>query len=148
MHLYYINMANSSNRDLLMKKQLENNDINYKRIEAINGLDGRIVASCCILTNNFLGKIRSDQLKGKRPNIPLDFIKREIGCLASHLKAIKTAYNNNLDEVIITEDDVDISILQNVYPRLISLCKQNLEWDVLTNYIVLVWKCINDMLMI
>ena len=135
MHLYYINMANSSDRDTLMKEQLEKkDDIKYKRIEAINGIDGRMVASCCILTNNFLGKIKIDQLQGRRPIIPMDFIKKEIGCLCSHLKAIKTAYDDKLDEVIITEDDVDISILYNVYPRLVSLCKQNLEWDVLQLY--------------
>ena len=34
--------------------------------------------------------------------------KYEIACVLSHVKAIQTAYDNGLDEVLILEDDIYI----------------------------------------
>lgn len=78
---YYINLERSKDRREAMEKRFAN----LKRVE---GVDGRNL------------------------NIPKEILSRckmnvfQIGCLQSHLKAIKTAYDNGDKEALIMEDDI------------------------------------------
>ena len=135
MYLYYINLDNAHERGGIMKKQLNPNlNIQYKRIAAIIG-ESPSIFTWCTLPPSFLKNIHRDQQLGRRPKLPLICIQREIGCLVSHLKAIKTAYDDQLEEVIITEDDIDLTILKSTYEKLISISQQyKNDFDVLQLY--------------
>jgi GR25 family glycosyltransferase involved in LPS biosynthesis len=74
------------------------NILNYKRIPAIDGKKIKNTLHDTIdgitFTNNYV-----------------DLIHNEVGCLLSHLKAIKTAYDNGLDQVLILEDDCSLDLM-------------------------------------
>lgn len=107
LNIYYINLNRSPERNKNMIEQLKYIDgIKYKRIEAIDGQD-----------NNAIKNI----IRVPKRNYTT---KSELGAFASHLKAIRTAYNNNLQEVFILEDDLNLSILQDTIDKLKEL------WDV------------------
>lgn len=83
---YYINLDRSKDRREAMEKKFSN----LKRIEGVDG---------------------------KKLNVPNEILKKckmnlgEIGCLQSHLKAIKTAYDNGDEEALIMEDDIMIDFI-------------------------------------
>ena len=78
---YYINLERSKDRRGAMEKRFAN----LKRVE---GVDGR---------NLYIPK---EILSSCKMNV------FQIGCLQSHLKAIKTAYDNGDEEALIMEDDI------------------------------------------
>ncbi len=86
--IYYINLERCKERNTYMKKQFKDYGIKqWKRIQAVDGdTDSSVVYS-----NDFKG-----------------LTKGEIGCTLSHLRAIKQAYDNNLQYVLIIEDDVTL----------------------------------------
>ena len=88
--IYYINLNRSETRKKFMEYQFNNLKINYKRIEAIDGnnINVRYKNLCRHKGNNY-----------------------EIACTLSHLKAIKQAYNDNIDNVLICEDDINFSLI-------------------------------------
>ena len=95
MHIYYINLHNSVDRNNIMKQQLQN--YNHKRIEAYNG-------------NNYMNYIKVNKNPYNKPTTN--------ACIASHLYAIKTAYDDGLEEVMIIEDDINLEILHQTFEEL------------------------------
>lgn len=95
-NLYYINLDRSIERNDNMIKQLKDiKEINYSRIKAIDGnIEGEVESILKIPEHNKISRSC-------------------LGCTSSHLKAIKKAHNEGLDEVIIIEDDIDLTILRN-----------------------------------
>ena len=91
--LFYINMDKNIYRKNYMENQLNNIDVKFHRIKGVNGHN---------IKNQKIDYI--DGIKFK--NFFNDLSNGEIGCTLSHLKAIKTAYDYNLDIAIICEDDV------------------------------------------
>ena len=97
--VYYINLDRSPQRKKFMEHQFDRYNItNYKRIA---GIDGKQLNN--ILKDNINGTIFTNNYH--------DLTKNEVGCLLSHLKAIKTAYDNNLDQVLILEDDCSLDLM-------------------------------------
>ena len=91
--LFYINMDKNLDRKYYMEKQLNNIDVKFHRIKGVDGYN--------------IKNMKNDYIDGiKFKNFFNDMLKGEIGCTLSHLKAIKTAYDYNLDIAIICEDDV------------------------------------------
>lgn len=94
--ILYINLDRSESRRQKIENQLQAFDeIKYERISAVDG--------------SKQGEIESVM------KIPITNTTKNgnaLGCTASHLKAIKHAYESKLNEVIILEDDVDITILK------------------------------------
>lgn len=102
--IFYINLDRSISRKEKMENQLQSFDeINYERIPAVDG--------------NIQGEIESIMKIPENNTVP----KNALGCTSSHLKAIKYAYESNLSEVIILEDDIDISILKKTIYKLKEL---------------------------
>lgn len=83
--IYYINLDRSIKRNKFMKKQFDIFDI--KDVTRVSAIDGNK------LNNNYFIN-----------NYP-DMSKSEIGCTLSHIKAIRTAYENNQEYAVIMEDD-------------------------------------------
>ena len=88
--LFYINMGKNLDRKKYMEDQLKNIDVNFHRIK---GLDGSNIEN---------GEIDSVNFKNN-----FNLSNSALGCTLSHLKAVKTAYDYNLDIAIICEDDVN-----------------------------------------
>jgi len=80
--IYYINL----DRNLKRKEYMENNYQNLTRISAIDG-------------NSF----NFEEKNGLN--------KYEIGCIQSHLKAIKRAYDDGCNEALIMEDDMMLEFI-------------------------------------
>ena len=86
----YINMDRSKGRNKRVLKELSSVSQNITRVPAIDGSNAK--------AQNVL--IISDYT---------DLTPGEIGCTASHLKAIRFAYNMKWDRVLICEDDVSFA---------------------------------------
>ena len=96
--IYYINLNRSQDRNNLMINQFDNiKNVKYKRISAIDGKNDTLEKYSHLDSNRYLNK------------------KTVLACLLSHLTAIKQAYENNLKQVIILEDDIDLTIYKEVY---------------------------------
>ena len=114
--IYAINMKKSIDRRKNLKKQFDK--FNIKNYKFINAIDGSKITTI----NNLQRKpaknyttVNKSKLLSYKAGDTLFKIKEpdyasnsEVGCTLSHLKAIETAYNDNLDKVIIVEDDIDL----------------------------------------
>jgi GR25 family glycosyltransferase involved in LPS biosynthesis len=91
--IYYLNLDGQPERKLYMEKQFEYWQIeNYTRISAYDGRNDDL----------------SDIIKGKYPDL---MSSGEIGCVTSHLKAIKHWYDtSDSPYAIIMEDDCNLDI--------------------------------------
>ena len=95
MHIYYINLAKCVDRNTLMINQLQK--YNYKRIEAYNG-------------ENYMEYVKINPHPDNKPTTN--------ACITSHLLAIKTAYDDGLEEVLVIEDDINLEILDQTWEEL------------------------------
>lgn len=112
--IYAINMKQSKARRNNLQKQFDKYNIkNYKFINAIDGSkittmnnSQRKPAKNYTNKSKYVSyKVGDTLFKIREPDYASN---SEVGCTLSHLKAIETAYNDNLDKVIIVEDDIDL----------------------------------------
>ena len=128
--IYYINLDRSHQRQKFMEDQFKLYNItNYKRIVGIDGKQ---------LKNNLTDNINGTTFTNNYPGLT----KNELGCLLSHLKAIKMAYDNNLDQVLILEDDCSLDLMFFWEDNLISLLDKlnKPDWEIFQLY---TGNCIN-----
>jgi glycosyl transferase family 25 len=100
--IYCINLAKRSERWESAKKQFLNNNITAIRYEAIDG-------------NQY------DLVNNLKPG--------ELGCLLSHLNILKECQKNNIENVLITEDDVEFC--EDLNEKFFHYQKELPEWDIL-----------------
>jgi len=113
--IYYINLNRSQDRRIILENNFKKYDItNYKRIEAVDGMD---------ISYNYY----QENYVFDKPNITI----YEIACLFSHLKAIEEAYNDKQEYALILEDDVSFEYLQYKHTPLCELMKLNDNWDII-----------------
>lgn len=123
--ILYINLDRSIDRKEKLIEQFKKFNItNYKRIK---GVDGKELKD--------LKKGSTDEIYYENEfNITkneFNITKSELGCTLSHLKAIKYAYDHQLDKVIIIEDDISFELMplwENTIPELIHEIK---NWDII-----------------
>jgi mannosyltransferase OCH1-like enzyme len=101
--LYYINLDRDTNRRKYMEDQFNLYDI--KNVKRIQGIDGEQIS------NTAEGKIKSGGKYIKFSNNYTNNNKGELGCVLSHIVAIKTAYDNKDDIALIIEDDVSLALV-------------------------------------
>ena len=107
--LYFINLDKHTERLDHMNSMLSNSGVKYKRITALDGQEN------------------PDYL---RPFLKLEPRPDRWGCLISHLKAIKTAYEDGCEYAFISEDDVEIDFyLKNInkFNKIISKAPKDYE---------------------
>jgi GR25 family glycosyltransferase involved in LPS biosynthesis len=109
MNIYYINLEKSKDRNQKFLNEL----MNYNTFNPIR---------ICAVSPETLPEIK------KSSNYKNSFLKKtEDACMASHFKAIHTAYHNNEEYALICEDD---AILDNIdYRKLISTAPD--DWEIL-----------------
>jgi glycosyl transferase, family 25 len=100
--IYCINLTKRSERWESAKKQFLNNNITTTRYEAIDG-------------NQY------DLVNNLKPG--------ELGCLLSHLNILKECQKNNIENVLITEDDVEFC--EDLNEKFFHYQKELPEWDIL-----------------
>ena len=95
--IYYINLDDQPERVTFMENQFKYWEIdNYERISAYDGRDGRD-----------LGEI----LKGRYPD---NMSSGEVGCVTSHLKALKYFLENSDSPcLLMMEDDCDLEVVKH-----------------------------------
>ena len=94
-HVYWINLDDKEDRRQFMENQFAYWEVENTRISAYDGREDDL----------------SDILAGKYPD---NMSSGEIGCVTSHLKAIKYWLENSDDEyAIMMEDDCDISVVKH-----------------------------------
>jgi GR25 family glycosyltransferase involved in LPS biosynthesis len=108
---FYINLDRSQDRDQHIVSQTSRLGWTCHRVPAVDGKQpGQLDI---IARNDFLGMTNS-----------------ELGCVASHLKAIHTAWMANLDYALILEDDVCFEFVQhwpdNLVARLLARTAKNI----------------------
>jgi GR25 family glycosyltransferase involved in LPS biosynthesis len=114
--IYWINLNRSNDRRELLEKIFIQNELNNKRIEAV---DGRNINIDDIKKNYLIKRIYSKQLRSA------------IGCTLSHIKAIKEAFNNNLENVIIMEDDCNFEYLKYKKFTLKEIMNFKDDWEII-----------------
>jgi GR25 family glycosyltransferase involved in LPS biosynthesis len=113
-HVYWINLDDANDRKNFMTNLFNKYNINNTRISGVNGpsLSNRYIRTIC----NGL-PYRS---------------KSEVGCLLSHIKAIKKAYNDGQEQAIIMEDDICIDVLEKSGGSLErTILQAPLDWEII-----------------
>lgn len=136
----YINLKRSPERNDQMIKQFKKYNIhNFHRIEGIDGkkihIDKGSVDDITYKQVNLLSKINNISKKD------IDYYSYhsdeylspgELGCLLSHLKAIRYAYLNSLGTVLILEDDASLELMEKWKYDIPSLIKNiPLDWKII-----------------
>lgn len=122
--IYYINLDRSPQRKKFMEEQFDKYNIfNYQRITGIDGKNLNDNLKFNINGTTFINNYK-------------DLTKNEIGCLLSHLKAIITAYDNDLDEVLILEDDCSFDLMFFWKDKLTNILDKlnKPNWDIIKLY--------------
>ena len=113
--IYYLNLDGQPERRQYMEDQFKYWEVtNYERISAYDGRDGRDLGSI---------------LKGRYPDM---MSSGEVGCVTSHLKALKYFLeNSDAPCALIMEDDCDISTVK-YWPFIWKhfFCKVPYDYDV------------------
>lgn len=110
--VYYINLERSADRRRWMESQIKRFHITQaERVVRVEGRADPTISYVCTFTN---------------------LSSSEIGCTLSHLRAIKQAYDRNLSEVLIVEDDASF-LLSPYWDRPLSqyIAQAPPDWGVL-----------------
>ena len=113
--IYWINLERSKYRRAKMEAQLNKYNIkNHKRIEAVDG-----------------NKLDFSKYKDNCNDITV----YELACTLSHIKAIKTAHNDNVDYALIMEDDCNFEYVQyqkySINELIDQMNTKNSNWNIL-----------------
>lgn len=112
MPILYINLDRAVDRKNKMEEILINNNLNFTRIQAIDGT-----------------KLDKAELK-KMYNFRKMSIN-EVACTLSHIKAIQYAFDNNYENALIFEDDCSFEYLEYKKDTLKELIKINNDWEII-----------------
>ena len=114
--IYWINLDRSTDRKISMEKELQNT--NHTRISAIDGTDSELMSQYTITG-----------VPNPAWTVPL------LACTCSHLKAIKTAYDNYLSHVIILEDKCFFSFIDYINKSIDDVITEtttkNPDWNII-----------------
>jgi len=112
-HIYYINLDDQTERREYMEEQFDYWGItNYTRVSAYDGREDDL----------------GDILKGRYPEM---VSSGEVGCVTSHLKAIKEFYDSGEPYAIMMEDDCSLDLIQFWnFTWKDFFCKIPYDWDV------------------
>lgn len=110
--IYIINLYDSIDRKNNIIKEFEG----YNNLTFIEAIDGR--------NNDIFYKKYNIKY-----NSSLNFSSAMIAVICSHIKAIKIAYDNNLDKVCIFEDDAHTDLIKSCNFTLNDICDLNDDWQ-------------------
>jgi len=109
--ILYINLARSNDRKDKLEKTLNENDLKFTRIEAIDG-----------------NEIDVESIKSKY-NVNPKMNKYEIACALSHYKAIEEVKSKKYEVALILEDDCNFEYIKYKTLPLSELIKIKDDWE-------------------
>lgn len=115
--VYYINMDKHIDRHRFMSNQLEKYFYRYNRVSGFNGY--------------LIENPENDTVNGITFFNKYYLSKGEIGCVLSHLNAIKTSYENNDLYSIILEDDTMVHLLSLDIDLEKIMSDAPLDWEII-----------------
>jgi GR25 family glycosyltransferase involved in LPS biosynthesis len=121
--ILYLNLDRSTDRNSFIQSQIE--FYKLENIIRIPGIDGKQIKT---IPNGIIDGIEYKNYSGTNSN--------ELGCLLSHIKAIKYAYDNNYTECLIIEDDCYFGLMarwseNNIKDMLSTLPN---DWEIVSLY--------------
>lgn len=116
--VYYINLDWDIKRKEFMEKQFNDLNINFVRVSGFNGKK---------INDKLKDTVDGIIFKNEYPKLR----KTEIGCTLSHILAIKKAYENREEIILISEDDTVFGTytLTKSLKELVENCPE--DWDIL-----------------
>ena len=116
----YINLERDNSRNDKMKEELHKKGLNFERIDAVHGLSlekeeyqkkiyqklGLSVNNLHISENEMTTEFWLNRSNFKTMCKYKNPVFAKVGCYLSHLIAVKHAFDNNYDRVLILEDDM------------------------------------------
>ena len=124
---YLINVPGNSTRYSSSVFQLDNSNIHYTLLKAVNGLT---------LSQDEIRTVYSSSLNRRHYKAPLT--PQEIGCYLSHRKAWHMLLSSEFDYALVLEDDFLIlkpNILKKVVDSLSPLTT-NIQWDIVKLFLL------------
>jgi GR25 family glycosyltransferase involved in LPS biosynthesis len=109
--ILYINLERSNNRKEILEKTLNENDLKFMRIEAIDGNEIDVES------------IRSHYHVNPKMN------KYEIACALSHYKALEEVKTKKYEVALILEDDCNFEYMKHKTLPLSKLVKIKDDWE-------------------
>lgn len=114
MNILYINLDRAEDRNKTMINYFNLHNLNYIRIEAIDGIklnyDNNYRIEISNLLNIPVEKLSPNYFLKKQNFMCLerdiDIIMNKVACSLSHYYAVKTALDNNFKNILILEDDI------------------------------------------
>lgn len=126
--VFYINLDRSTDRRSNFETQAKALMLDYQRISAVNGR---------LIKNVSGGSIGGLEYTNDFPNLSTS----ELACTLSHVKAIRTAYDQNLDLAMVCEDDASFE-LHRLWPdNLIQTLVDKLDPSI--GILQLAWSFVN-----
>ena len=110
--VYIINLSDSIDRQNSIREEFKD----YNNVRLIEAVDGRN-------EENFNKKYNVNCINTTNLSLPV------IAVICSHIKAIKIAYENNVDRVCVFEDDVHTDLIKNCNFTLNDVCSLNDDWE-------------------
>lgn len=114
--ILYINLNSATDRKNKIEELLINNELNFKRIEAIDGKE-------------------LDYIELKKIYNFRKMTKNEVACVLSHIKTIQYAYDNDYEIALIMEDDCSFEYLEYKKKSLdelaLELTKIENDWEII-----------------
>lgn len=98
---HIVSMRKSERRRLRMEQELSERRIRHRFIDAIDGDDEAAVRSSFTCDPGFSPKLYTPR------DIPIS--GRELACTLSHMQAIRRAHDLGLRQVVVCEDDIEIT---------------------------------------
>jgi len=125
----YINLEKDKDRNKKMIKLLKENNINYKRKNAIYGKNLNINN----LNNKIIDKTGLEDIKNKNYKYGLSLTMGGIGCAISHYEVIKNISEQDNENIyIILEDDVNFKEKENLISNIQTVLKNAPNnWDII-----------------
>ena len=122
--ILYINLDRSNDRKINIESQMNKYNIkNYQRIQAVDGREIKNIREGKMNDVRYINNYKVGS-------------KSELACVLSHLKAIKYAYENNYDTVLIVEDDCSFELMDKWKYDLPTIVndKTPKDWEIIQLY--------------
>lgn len=111
--IYYINLERSKERRDKLEQELILNNLNFKRVEAIDGKN-----------------LNFDEIKTNYEVNPKLSIF-EVACTFSHIKTLEEILKDNHEYALVLEDDCSFEYFKNKTLKLSDLTKIKNDWDII-----------------
>jgi len=131
-HIYYINLKYRENKKIFMEHQLSNIGIPYSRFEAIRPTEESIKEGGEYHSFYKRNKFYESKVCVGESYIPNHYYHGTLGCYLSHYLLLKEIAKSSFSNVLVLEDDCDLSGDKTLTELQNALCNYLIpdDWDI------------------